>query len=189
MNGSSRVATAWAALRLASVAPIATRPAPSSAATTITIAMRNRSGVVATRPRSRLNGGGGNVAVLMGRSLRSATAHHESQVLRFTPSRGDGESASLHTHVVNLIEELRRVVGDQHVLVDPELRSPYERDFTGRYGGDCQAVVRPADATQVAEVVRLCAEHGAPVVPQGGTPAWSEAGSRAGARCSSAPLA
>jgi FAD/FMN-containing dehydrogenase len=69
---------------------------------------------------------------------------------------------------VNLIEELRRVVGDQHVLVDPELRSPYERDFTGRYGGDCQAVVRPADATQVAEVVQLCAEHGAPVVPQGG---------------------
>ena len=69
---------------------------------------------------------------------------------------------------MNLIEELRRVVGDQHVLVDPELRSPYERDFTGRYGGDCRAVVRPADATQVAEVVRLCAEHGAPVVPQGG---------------------
>ena len=27
---------------------------------------------------------------------------------------------------------------------------------------------RPADAAQVAEVVRLCAEHGAPVVPQGG---------------------
>jgi FAD/FMN-containing dehydrogenase len=69
---------------------------------------------------------------------------------------------------VNLIEELARVVGDQHILIDPELRAPYECDFTGRYGGECRAVVRPADATQVAEVVRLCAEHGAPVVPQGG---------------------
>jgi hypothetical protein len=30
-----------------------------------------------------------------------------------------------------LIRELARVVGDGHVLVDPELRAPYERDFTG----------------------------------------------------------
>jgi len=69
---------------------------------------------------------------------------------------------------VTLIEELARVVGDTHVLVDPELRAPYEHDFTGRYGAECRAVVRPADAAEVAEVVRLCAEHGAPVVPQGG---------------------
>jgi FAD/FMN-containing dehydrogenase len=69
---------------------------------------------------------------------------------------------------VNLIEELARVVGDHHVLIDPELRAPYERDFTGRYGSDCRAVVRPANAAEVAEVVRLCAEHGAPIVPQGG---------------------
>jgi len=69
---------------------------------------------------------------------------------------------------VTLIEDLARVVGDQHVLVDPELRAPYEHDFTGRYGSEAQAVVRPANAVELAEVVRLCAEHGAPVVPQGG---------------------
>src|SRR4051794_2828379 len=66
------------------------------------------------------------------------------------------------------MQELARVVGEQHVLVDPELRAPYEHDFTGRYGAECRAVVRPADPAEVAEVVRLCAEHGAPVVPQGG---------------------
>ncbi len=64
--------------------------------------------------------------------------------------------------------ELARVVGEGHVLVDPELRAPYEQDFTGRYGGECQAVVRPADAAELAEVMRICAEHGAAVVPQGG---------------------
>ena len=67
-----------------------------------------------------------------------------------------------------LTVELARAVGEGHVLVDAELRAPYERDFTGRYGGECQAVVRPADAAEVAEVMRICAEYGAAVVPQGG---------------------
>src|SRR4051812_26425899 len=70
--------------------------------------------------------------------------------------------------VVNLMLELARAVGDEHVLVEPELRAPYERDYTGRYGGQAQAVVRPANGAEVAEVMRICAEYGAPVVPQGG---------------------
>ena len=67
-----------------------------------------------------------------------------------------------------LVRELARVVGEGHVLVDADLRASYERDFTGRYGAECRAVVRPADAAQVADVVRLCAMHGAAIVPQGG---------------------
>lgn len=67
-----------------------------------------------------------------------------------------------------LIDGLARVVGDGHVLVEPELRAPYEHDFTGRYGAECRAVVRPADGGEVAEVLRLCAGHDANVVPQGG---------------------
>jgi FAD/FMN-containing dehydrogenase len=67
-----------------------------------------------------------------------------------------------------LVDALARIVGAGHVLADPELRAPFERDFTGRYGAPCRAVVRPADAAQVAEVMRLCAAQGAPVVPQGG---------------------
>jgi FAD/FMN-containing dehydrogenase len=67
-----------------------------------------------------------------------------------------------------LAHELARVVGTGHVLTDADLRAPFERDFTGRYQASCRAVVRPADAVQVAEVVRLCAAHGAAVVPQGG---------------------
>jgi FAD/FMN-containing dehydrogenase len=67
-----------------------------------------------------------------------------------------------------LLHDLARVVGDGHVLVEPELRAPYEHDFTGRYGAECRAVVRPADRGEVADVLRICAGHDAGVVPQGG---------------------
>jgi FAD/FMN-containing dehydrogenase len=67
-----------------------------------------------------------------------------------------------------LVIELARVVGDAHVLVEPDLRAPYEHDFTGRYGAASRAVVRPADGREVAQVLRLCSDHDADVVPQGG---------------------
>jgi len=54
------------------------------------------------------------------------------------------------------------------VLVDPELKAGYERDFTGRFAGDALLVARPGDAVEVAHVLALCAEAGVAVVPQGG---------------------
>ena len=67
-----------------------------------------------------------------------------------------------------LLHDLARVVGDRHVLAEPDLRAPYEHDFTGRHGAECRAVVRPADGGEVAEVVRACAGYDVGVVPQGG---------------------
>jgi len=67
-----------------------------------------------------------------------------------------------------LLRDLARVVGDGHVLVEPELRAPYEHDITGRYGAECRAVVRPTDSGEAAEVLRVCAGHDARVIPQGG---------------------
>jgi FAD/FMN-containing dehydrogenase len=69
---------------------------------------------------------------------------------------------------MKLAQSLADVVGDQHVLCDPELKSGYERDYTGRYGGSARVVVRPGDTAEVAEAIAACARHGAPVVPQGG---------------------
>jgi FAD/FMN-containing dehydrogenase len=63
---------------------------------------------------------------------------------------------------------LAEAVGERHLLIDPELTAGYERDLTGRFGGRAAAVVRPADAEQVAAVLRACAAAGAGVVPQGG---------------------
>lgn len=72
------------------------------------------------------------------------------------------------TRTSSLATSLARMIGDSHVLVDPDLRTSYERDWTGRFGGTAMAVVRPGDAAEVAAVVTACADAGAAIVPQGG---------------------
>ncbi|HSR25846.1 MAG TPA: FAD-binding oxidoreductase [Candidatus Eisenbacteria bacterium] len=69
---------------------------------------------------------------------------------------------------MSLERALADAVGGDHVLTDPGLCAAYETDWTRRFTGRARAVVRPADTDQVAAVVRACAEHGAPLVPQGG---------------------
>jgi len=69
---------------------------------------------------------------------------------------------------MDLQHALAEVVGAHHVLSDPELKSSFERDYSGRYGGSARFVVRPADTSEVAGVVAACARFGAALVPQGG---------------------
>jgi len=68
----------------------------------------------------------------------------------------------------DLISALQAIVGEPHVLADADLRSGYESDWTGRWHGESLAVVRPADAGEVAAVLRTCADHHVAVVTQGG---------------------
>jgi FAD/FMN-containing dehydrogenase len=67
-----------------------------------------------------------------------------------------------------LAQRLAAVVGAGHVLADPDMRAPFERDWTGRFAGRARLAVRPADTAQVAGVVAACAAAGAAIVPQGG---------------------
>ncbi len=69
---------------------------------------------------------------------------------------------------MDLENALAGIVGPANVLSDPELTASYERDYTGRYRGRARLVVRPADAEEVAAVVRACASARAAIVPQGG---------------------
>jgi FAD/FMN-containing dehydrogenase len=69
---------------------------------------------------------------------------------------------------MSLTEELRGVVGEAHVLVDDDLRAPYEVDWTRRFQGTARCVVRPSDTAQVAAVVRACAAAGVAITTQGG---------------------
>lgn len=69
---------------------------------------------------------------------------------------------------MSVIAALRAAVGDRQVLTDPDLRAPYEIDWTRRFGGPALAVVRPGSTAEVCGVLRACAEHGAAVVAQGG---------------------
>jgi FAD/FMN-containing dehydrogenase len=67
-----------------------------------------------------------------------------------------------------LLDALGGVVGERHVLTDPDLTASYRTDWTRRFSGDPRCVVRPADTGQVAAVVRACAAAGVPVTVQGG---------------------
>ena len=67
-----------------------------------------------------------------------------------------------------LADALRAVVGERHVLLDADLRGPFEIDWTRRFGGPARAVVRPGSTAEVAGVLRACGAHGVAVVPQGG---------------------
>jgi FAD/FMN-containing dehydrogenase len=70
--------------------------------------------------------------------------------------------------VSDLEEQVRTVVGAQHVLVDADLRAQYETDWTRRFSGAARCVVRPADTDEVAAVVRVCADAGVAITVQGG---------------------
>ncbi|MBV0882148.1 FAD-binding oxidoreductase [Noviherbaspirillum sp. L7-7A] len=65
------------------------------------------------------------------------------------------------------LDDLRALLGKAHVLTGGDA-APFTRDWHGRYDHAALAVVRPADAAQVAAVVRLCSRHRVAIVPQGG---------------------
>ncbi len=68
----------------------------------------------------------------------------------------------------SVLAAIRNVVGPKGWVDDPAEVAPHLVEERGRYQGTCDAVVRPASTDEVAAVVRLCAEAGVPVVPQGG---------------------
>ena len=67
-----------------------------------------------------------------------------------------------------LVGALAGAVGADHVLTEADVTAAFTTDWTGRWRGECRAVVRPATTDQVAAAVRACREHRVPVVPQGG---------------------
>jgi FAD/FMN-containing dehydrogenase len=70
--------------------------------------------------------------------------------------------------IAPLLSAIRAVVGDHGLLTDPADTAAYSEDWRRLYQGRTQAVIRPATAQETAAVVRLCAEAGVPIVPQGG---------------------
>ena len=68
----------------------------------------------------------------------------------------------------DIIGQLRSIVGDDHVLVDADVRAGYEVDWTKRFRGSTPAVVRPGSSDEVAAVIEVCRDAGIAIVPQGG---------------------
>ncbi len=67
-----------------------------------------------------------------------------------------------------LLHALHAIVGDRGLLTADADTAAYCEDWRLLYQGRTPAVVRPASTAELAEVVRLCAARGVPLVPQGG---------------------
>ena len=67
-----------------------------------------------------------------------------------------------------LLDAILAVVGERGLLTDAADTAAYAEDWRRLYRGRTPAVIRPASTDELAQVVRLCAEARAPIVPQGG---------------------
>lgn len=67
-----------------------------------------------------------------------------------------------------LIERLEALLGPKGVTTNRDDMAPWLTDWRGRYHGAALAMAAPANAAELAAVVRLAAETGTPIVPQGG---------------------
>lgn len=68
----------------------------------------------------------------------------------------------------NFLNQLVSVLGADCVYTQADQIEPWLTDWRGVYKGQAQAVVRPKTTQQVSDCLRLCNEHGVPVVPRGG---------------------
>jgi FAD/FMN-containing dehydrogenase len=68
----------------------------------------------------------------------------------------------------NFLAAIRQEIGEDYVLTEAQDMAPYLTDWRGRFTGKARAVVRPASVEQVTAVVKACAAHQVPLVPQGG---------------------
>ncbi len=66
------------------------------------------------------------------------------------------------------LDAIRAVVGPQGWIAEEADMAPYLVEERGLYHGSCALVARPASVAETAEVVRLCAAGGVPIVAQGG---------------------
>ena len=90
---------------------------------------------------------------------RIAGGDNRADVRYLTPDR------ALHNQRMNA-PALPQDIG--RVLYDPADTAPFLLDWRKRYLGRSIAVVQPSTTDEVARLVRWCAEHRVPLVPQGG---------------------
>ncbi|MEZ5710606.1 MAG: FAD-binding oxidoreductase [Blastomonas sp.] len=67
-----------------------------------------------------------------------------------------------------MLSALSAIVGTKGFSCDPDELAPWLTDWRGRFTGRAMAMISPANIGEVAEVVKLAAEHRMAIVPQGG---------------------
>lgn len=66
------------------------------------------------------------------------------------------------------IEGFRSILGDKGITIEQDDIAPWLNDWRGHYHGAAAAILSPATTKELAACVRLAAEHGIALVPQGG---------------------
>ncbi|MGV3759778.1 MAG: FAD-binding oxidoreductase, partial [Actinomycetota bacterium] len=66
------------------------------------------------------------------------------------------------------LDRCRALVGERHVVVDPQVTAGQAIDWTRRWRGATPAVVRPSSTQEVAGVVAAARSERVAMVPQGG---------------------
>ena len=67
----------------------------------------------------------------------------------------------------------RALLGPRGFTQDADLLDPWLTDWRGRFTGKALGLASPASTKEVSALIRLCAEHDIPIVPQGGNSGMS----------------
>jgi FAD/FMN-containing dehydrogenase len=75
--------------------------------------------------------------------------------------------------MATFVTEATALLGPRGLTQDRDLIEPWLTDWRGRYSGRACAMASPVSTDEVAALVKLCARHGVPIVPQGGNSGMS----------------
>lgn len=68
----------------------------------------------------------------------------------------------------DFLAQAGELLGERGLTRDADLMEPWLTDWRGRFHGKAMALASPASTEEVSALVKLCARHGVPIVPQGG---------------------
>jgi len=67
-----------------------------------------------------------------------------------------------------ILDRMAGIVGTKNIITDADAMVPYLKEWRDLFRGKAQGIVRPGSTAEVAELVKLAAETGTVLVPQGG---------------------
>ena len=69
---------------------------------------------------------------------------------------------------IEIIEKLKKIVGEEFVILDEESLKLYSKDYTENLSFNPEVIVKPNTTAQISEILKLANEEKIPVVPRGG---------------------
>lgn len=66
-----------------------------------------------------------------------------------------------------ILQQLKKIVGEEYVFTDDESRNKYGQDYTSDFNFPPEVVVKPATVEEVSQILKLCNENTIPVTPRG----------------------